>query len=308
MITKIDALLPFVLAAAGAVVLMRCRSAIRGTTLLGPWCWTGFSLGCVALTESWVASHSAAEGWSAANAVRYLAATTTFCPGVAWLGAKRPQDRAWHLIVASLWFVLVLPAGEALLLGRRYGLDVADLRAWFLIGLFVVGLANLLPTRFWPSAVLWGAAQISFVGHLLPGFNRLMPVSHPLVGLSLQVVSLLALGMAPRPRCSNDPLESLWREFRDHFGWLWSLRVAERFTAIARQQGWPVELSWRGFQLNPATATWSPEVRLAVEQCFRSLLGRFVSSAWLLAHSASAPEKSTSRRPDPPKGRSCDQV
>ncbi len=61
---------------------------------------------------------------------RYIAAMSTFSPIMALLGAKRPQDRGWQFIVATLWAILSLPACE-----------------WLLFG----GVAEIHPARFWFS-------------------------------------------------------------------------------------------------------------------------------------------------------------
>ena len=39
----------------------------------------------------------------------FAAAMIVFCPAMALLGAKRPQDKPWQLIVLSLWGILALP-------------------------------------------------------------------------------------------------------------------------------------------------------------------------------------------------------
>ena len=78
-----------------------------------------------------------------------LAATSTFCPVVALLGAKRPQNRPWFWIVLSLWGVAVLPVVESLIVQPDDWIEVHPLWQWFDAILVFVGCANHLPTRFW---------------------------------------------------------------------------------------------------------------------------------------------------------------
>ncbi|MES1213155.1 MAG: hypothetical protein ABUL64_01075, partial [Singulisphaera sp.] len=85
------------------------RRYVRGTTLVAPWCWAIVAVALVAAVDG--AALLSGSGMTPAwlSAARYLAAIATFCPLMAVLGAKRPQDRAWQLIVLALWFVLALP-------------------------------------------------------------------------------------------------------------------------------------------------------------------------------------------------------
>ncbi len=79
---------------------------------------------------------------------------------MAVLGAKRPQEKAWHLIVFVLWFVLALPALQDVV--YHYGQPISLDPAWraFVLVLIGVGLVNYLPTRYWPSSMMYGGAQV----------------------------------------------------------------------------------------------------------------------------------------------------
>src|SRR5688572_13251151 len=91
--------------AALAGLAWRWRS-LEGSTLRARWYWTLAALTALAAGAAATLYDSHAE-WLAH--VRYLAAVATLCPSVAVLGAKRPQDRGWQFIVASLWLVAALP-------------------------------------------------------------------------------------------------------------------------------------------------------------------------------------------------------
>lgn len=141
-----------ILAVAIAALLLSSLVRTRGTTLVAPCVWA--LVACLAL----VVSESIIAGWNpspAARAVlRYLAALTTFCPAMALLGAKRPQDRGWQFIVGSLWIVLALPALQPILLARSSLFDLHPAWSAFLGVLILISVCNYLPTRFALPAVL----------------------------------------------------------------------------------------------------------------------------------------------------------
>ena len=105
----------------------------------------------------------------------------------------------------------------------------------------------------------------------------------PVVGLSALAGAwwLEAAGL-PRPAPVNLPIDRVWRDFRDAYGLVWGLRIAERVNASAAMYGWDVALAWPGFidrqSGRPAAAV--PEE--AVETV-RGLLRRFVSPEWIEA-------------------------
>ena len=104
-------------------------------------------------------------GW---QHVRYLAAVATLCPSVAVLGAKRPQDRGWQFIVASLWLVAALPSLQQWFARPNAALDLHVAWRWFLLILIAIGLFNILPTRYWPTSLLTAAGQACLLTRHLP--------------------------------------------------------------------------------------------------------------------------------------------
>jgi len=282
-------------------LLVACRGALRGSTLIAPYRWTLAAFAALTLVEVAIglAGADPARFWVAA--LRYAAAATTFCPLMALLGAKRPQDRGWQWIVATLWVVLVLPAAESLVLGRG-GLDVRDFRAWFLGVLLLVGLANALPGRFWPSALLLLGAQVVLLWGHLPGTGRPLGTLGGLLGLTLAAVAaaLVACGK-PGRRKAGTCEDRLWLDFRDAFGTVWALRVAEQVNAAATRYRWGVSLRWHGFRwtedgsadIPPGTV--DPRVRLDLRRSLQSILRRFVSSAWIAERWPAADEPAQPR-------------
>jgi hypothetical protein len=226
------------------------------------------------------------------ESARFAAACLTFCPTIAILGAKRPQDSAWQLIVLALAVVLALPAVEAWL--RTTVLEVHVVRGSFLAILILVGLFNHLPTRFAAAAAAYAAAQAAFLWPYLPLLPAVNAEWLGLVGLGLLLVSAILLRARARSAAPIDtkdrPLTDLahvWSEFRDWFGAVWSLRVMERMNASSQMYRWPITLEWDGFvwRLSDESPTAHCELSAreceAIEQALRTLLRRFVSAEWI---------------------------
>lgn len=280
--------------AAGGLLLMRARPRLKGTTLLAPWGWSGAALGAVVCAELLAGSGWAASVSQHAEAhIRYWAAITTLAPIVALLGAKRPQDRAWQWIVLSLLSLLVLPSIKAIAFDAGASPEVHTAWRWLIALIALAGLFNYLPTRQAPSAVLFFCAQVLLLAGYLPGANWPGSAKRWLAGLTCLVAALLAASAtaARRRGAAETPENRLWLDFRDAFGALWALRVAERFNASAVQHEWNVWLSWSGLRQvggaendkkeSGAAAAISAEARPALHQTLKSLLWRFVSPEWV---------------------------
>lgn len=262
---------------AGLGALSWQRSKLRGTTLVAPWIWSLAALVSLAATEILIALSGPPEPEWAAE-LRFAAAMSTFCPTIALLGAKRPQNRGWQFIVLSLWAILSLPSIEWLLFdGLR---EIHPARFWFLVILIAVGAANGLGTRWWPASMLYCGGQLALVAPFFSAQAALGGSQPPLVGMSALVLAWLLIAAGwPRSRRAALPLDRVWLDFRDAFGVLWALRIAERMNASANMYDWPVTLAWRGFVARNSDAT--ADVPPAVEESFRTLLRRFVSPDWI---------------------------
>jgi hypothetical protein len=250
---------------------------LRGTTLVAPWAWSLVALATIAATEA------AAGLWAEPKATwiaqaRFAAAASTFCPLVALLGAKRPQSGPWQYVVLSLWVVLSLPSVEWLLFGGLR--EIHPARLTFLGILVALGLLCGLGTRFWPSSVLYAAGQLGLLAPFLGLAPRPASAPAPLLGFAAIVLAWLLLAVPwPPERKASAPLDRLWLDFRDALGTAWALRVAQRMNASAATYDWPVRLAWQGFV--DSEGEHAADVPRAVEDSFRALLGRFVSSEWI---------------------------
>jgi len=294
----------------GIGVLVRGRPALAGTTLVAPWWWSTLVLLTVTALEVLVAITVSVEttGTNAGAAVpvwtthvELVAAALTFCPLMALLGAKRPQDRAWQFIVLSLAIVLLLPAAEAVLFRPGAPLAMHAARRWFLVILLAVTLVTGLPTRRWLATSLLVAGQVLLLGEHVPGLTGVTAALgqwRAPIGMTLIALALLAAAHPwPRQPIGLAPWDRTWLDFRDAFGTLWGLRVIERFNDTARRSDWPVRLRWGGYEfevntpLSPrgrgigsegATIEMAPPgLTAAMRAAMASLLWRFVSDDWM---------------------------
>ncbi len=268
------------------ISLARLFRPARGTTLMAVWAWSAMALFVATAVELTIALGGA--GREGTDALRFAAAAATFCPLVALLGAKRPQDRAWQLIVLSFWVILALPAAQQWLLRPGQPMTVHPIWSWFLVVLIVVGASNYMPTRYAIASLLAAAGQTILVWRQLPwGRCGDSPRGNavdwmPLVGLGLLAAAagMAALGWPRRTTAARSPLERLWSDFCDQFGVVWGLRVAERINTTATQNGWNVRLTWHGLTQSNGSPLDSPPTA-ELEQTLRQLLRRFVSADWI---------------------------
>ena len=134
LITVVEPLSIAIAIIASTGLLVRLR-AVRGTTLVAPGIWALFSIAMVAAIQ--IATVFVAEP-ALDQKLQFIAATTTFCPMMALLGAKRPQDAGWQFIVGSMWIVLLLPVGQAWVFAPSGELSLHG--AWRMFLLFLIGV------------------------------------------------------------------------------------------------------------------------------------------------------------------------
>jgi hypothetical protein len=283
------ALVPIAALAAGCLVLLAARPAVRETTLTSAWGWSLAALGSWSAVEiaACLFDEQAAAGWL--FPLRLAAVALSFCPVVSLIGAKRPQNVAWNFIVLSLWGIVALPAAEAFFLNRGPRLEIGDARAWFLWILISLTPINFVATRYWLASLLFAAGQIVASSPHLALLQRPLTAWPAGVGLLLCAAGIGAAYVCRRriataPAAANGPYDRLWLDFRDSFGMLWALRVQERVNAAAGQLGWDLELNWNGFHRasdgTPLTAI-DPAIEATLRTTLKGLLRRFVSNAWI---------------------------
>ena len=271
-------------------VLLTTRRRFVGLTLLSPWAWAVASsllIGAAAL----ISQNGAAAGRSIGHSpIWYIAGMSTFCPTMAVLGAKRPQVHAWQWVIVSLWVILSLPAFEWWLFHDGHPREMHLARSFFLGLLVVIGIGNMLFTRYALAAIIFGMGQLALIGPFV--FSERWPLADmgplanmgPLIGaLAMLAAAATAMLAARFGRSPTWPLNRVWIDYRDLYGAVWAVRQMDRFNATAKQNGWNVELTWQGFE-GPAGESinhLSPQTEAELYDTLRSLLLRFVSSDWI---------------------------
>jgi hypothetical protein len=274
--------LPLIALCVGLVALATAWRIVRDTTLVATWVWCAAALGATAGLEIFAACTTA--DLTATAPWRYAARALLLCPVVSLVGAKRPQHGPWNFVVFSLWCILALPAAETLLANTGQALEVTGFRSWFLCLLIFVTLANGLPTRNWAAALLATAGQSLLLGEYLPWPLPMAPSIATDAGLICLATGAVAFALRGRQNLSTEPLDVLWRDFRDAFGLFWALRVEERLLAAGEMYRWPVRLDWHGWTTldgRSITEALNPETRQQIVATTRGLLRRFVSNDWI---------------------------
>ena len=274
----IAAALALAIAVAAGVQVRR----LRGTTLTAPALWAVASLAAIGLVEACLAWRGAAVEPLMASLWRYAAAVSTFCPVMAVLGAKRPQDGAWQWVVLSLWIILLVPAVQAMAANSGDRLELFG--AWRILigGLVAIGLLNYLPTKHAAAAILLAIGQTLLVA---PFFGVADSLAWRRVGMMgiLGAAALVLESSRRRARFTSgnaepfafDQLNERWFALRDGWGAFWGLRILQRVNQSAELGRWPMRLAWWDGFSTPASATDSNELAPQTQQTFDSLLWRF---------------------------------
>jgi hypothetical protein len=258
---------------------------LRGTTLAAPAVWAMIAALALA-ADAIVAAQGAGQVDSLTRSLwRYTAAVGTFCPVMAVLGAKRPQDRGLQWIVLSLWVVLLAPAAQAVAGRSAQQLDLFI--AWrLLLGVLIgMSLLNYLPTRNAIAAVSYAIGQSLLLWPYLAGGESTSMLR--LMGLGGITLAALITHYVHRAHGEKAPTSAMegfnrrWQTFRDGWGAFWGLRVMQRVNQTAELSGWPVRLEWwSGFTCAAANASdkdldIDQDTLQHIEQTLNSLLRRF---------------------------------
>jgi hypothetical protein len=257
----------------GLLAVARSWAQVRGSTLVGPWFWM------LVFLSALVAVSAFGPTDDRSMPMCYAVACLSFCPAISLLGAKRPQDTMWHLVVATFAGMMVLPVFEVLVLRPGQALELLDLRGWFVWGLVLGCWVNRWGTRLFLPATLFFAAQLLALAPLLPAWKSeadYWAVAVILWSLAAVVETL----MSGTRKTKVHRWDALWLDYRDRFGVVWAARVRERVNSMADRDGWDFELSWRGFRSKSteAAAAWDPEKARKLVTVFANVLRRFLSA------------------------------
>jgi hypothetical protein len=262
------------------LLLLRGLIRLRGTTLTAACLWALGSTVSLAVV-AYLANYPGNKQIGGQSAWRFAALVTTLCPLMAVLGAKRPQDKGWHWVVASLWLVLVWPAGQAVL-SQSGGLDLFIAWKLFLAGLIALGPLNYLPTRFWLAAILVSLGQTVLLSEYLwevPGdaTRWLLPAGVGCLFLAAAIVTWQCRGATPPAGDAENALAThtrQWKNFRDAYGAFWALRILARVNQTAELSNWPMRLTWTGFGIS-ADDQLTADQQTELDQAMATLLRRF---------------------------------
>jgi hypothetical protein len=159
-----------------------------------------------------------------------------------------------------------------------------------LVVLVIVGLGNHLPTRFGLGAAMLAAGQVLLLWNQLPAGELLAWRPPVWLAMSFVVLSCWTIGraarQAPRRPHAGEAIEFgawsfVWRDFRDWFGTVWSVRMMDRVNASAVSDAWPVTLGWDGFVRRAETASGDKNAPTIAGGTLRALMRRFVSAEWI---------------------------
>jgi hypothetical protein len=259
-----------------AAVVWRAAWRLRGTTLAAPALWATITALVFAIVEGFIPSRNLGDVALATALARYGATAGTFCPIMAVLGAKRPQDRGWQWVVASLWLILLVPAGQAWVARGGNTLELSAVWRVLLVGLAGLTLLNYGPTAWCVNAALVAGGQF-----VLLSVYFYDATVEDLCMSRLIAVALFAVAAGLRPWRRRDVgmhATERWLAFRNGWGAFWGLRVMHRINETAEASQWPVRLTWGGFAFTNEhrdAATLDERVSAHIEQTMDSLLWRF---------------------------------
>lgn len=272
----------------------------RGTTAVPAAVWASLAAASFGMEAVWRAcgglrDQATADSW------RLIVAALSLCPIMSVLGGKRPQHGVWQFIVATLAGVIALPAASAALVRPGSPPDVHPLQRWLMLVVVLVAGMNYAATSRAAAAGLVVAGQAMLLRRWLPFGDATSPApwfdaaAAWLVAGGAAVAAVQSFVVPVRRRRAavaerrdgGDPATDLGDAFvalRETLGIAWSLRIVERFNAVAAERGWPCRLGLDGMHVEPAPAdtAWQDDaVRTG-----RALLRRFVTPDWLRRHAA----------------------
>jgi hypothetical protein len=270
--------------------------AADGTALRGALAWVAVGIGLGIAAQAVAGFEPVFLGRPWAGRLTYLMVLAALAALISVLGARRPGSGAWSILMVLLVVVFLIPWLEHWGKVRRGpGLGQARLDSpWTLFyGLLVLaGVTNYLPTRYGPAAAALGLGLVAeYLGLTRQGWPPpLLARTWAFVAWSLSLGLWLASWSASRTVPVASPADRLWLWFRDHWGVVWALRIAERFNRTAEQARWPARLSWFGLAAEPpAGAVISTVTRDQALAALRNLIRRFATARRVDALLESAP-------------------
>jgi len=286
-------------AAGGGVVL------VRGSTAVPAAWWAVVACLAAAAESAGLAAGGLADA-AGRSSVRLVIVALALCPIMAILGAKRPQHGVWQFIVGSLAIILALPALSAAVVRPGTAPDVHLLERGFVLVLVLVGWLNFVATRHGLAATLVCAGQAVWFREFLPFLSAASGNGAASAWPDMAAAILVAAGAAVavtqsalatwrrritiRVACERGPaattlanrVDPPFLALRETLGAAWTLRIMERFNAVAAERQWPWRLGFAGLDITGSKAD-APAERAAA-RTLHGLLRRFVTGGWLARH------------------------
>jgi hypothetical protein len=204
--------------------------------------------------------------------------------------------------VASLAGIIALPAASAALVRPGSPPDVHALQRWFMLALVLVAAMNFAATRHGVAAMLVAVGQLILMRQFMPFVDSLKQQGAALDAVAAWLVAtggIVAAGqswlwpaqqrvvgseLASRRGGGADlaAFDAAYLALRETLGAAWTLRIAERFNAVAESRGWPCRLRFDGLHVggDPDDREWRGDAL----RTGRALLRRFVSTDWMRRH------------------------
>ncbi|MDA1162761.1 MAG: hypothetical protein O3B13_06645 [Planctomycetota bacterium] len=261
---------------------------LRGTTLTtaGWWSVAGCGIALTALVLELVVP-AGRSGW--ADLCWYLAAVVLLCPGIAVLGARRPNAQVWGMfILVPLVLVLMWPAAASTRVIKA-GVPL-ELEEPAIIGfgiVLIMGCGNYFGTRYTLPTILFVVSLMLLVAPLSATVPEVFP-DRELARLLASLALCCAAGLATlRARHWNsttvDRFDRLWIDFVDSYGLVWAKRVMDRINESAQHEKWMKHLELHGFVPTAESSSADELIRTEerIEHTFRWLLKRFVEPEWI---------------------------
>ncbi len=286
-----------------AVVTMAAALAgwylVRGSTAVPATMWAAAAALALAY-EAAVTATGGLQGQAAESCARLVVVAFGVGPAMSVLGAKRPQHGVWQFIVAALVGVLSMPAVTAVLVRPGSMPDLHLLEQLFLPLLVAIGFLNFIATTRFASAIMVAGGQVVLMWSFLPivGDGQRLPTTVEAIGAWVMAAGAILAALQAMwwpasawvARGASGAIDRPLIALRETLGAAWTLRVIERFNAVAVERGWPCRLRFAGLVLtqDARDGRWEADAI----RCVRSLLRRFASAAWIERHSGQSPIRS----------------
>jgi hypothetical protein len=259
-------------------------AAARGTALRPALVWGRLAFSCLMLATMLAVYEPLASGRSLQGRLTYIAVLAFLAAFISVFNARTPGQRVWAWLMVMLVAVFLIPWLEAPgRLRSAGGLAPLHLEApWtlFYLVLVLAGVSNYLPTRFGVAAVGFALGfLLEFLGLTRPDWPQ---ASRAILWCWVSWVFAASLWIARwsayRAPSARLRLERQWFWFRDAWGVVWALRIAERFNREAGLRQWPMRLEWFGLMstVEPSEGTLAEFPSEEAEATLRGLLRRFV--------------------------------